>query len=149
MAHALRPLGPPQRTERPLVQVCDDQEVSRIIDPVCDMIVDVEEARDKGLTIERPEREYAFCAQGCLLKFAKSPNTYIPKVEAWLAHPHDEGHDHGHHAAMATIEGPAHAAPAIDTGIREWYQSCRCCLSEAYPQIVEQLDAEKAQAKPN
>ena len=56
-----------------------------LIDPVCDMIVDVAEARDEGLTMEIGEREYAFCAQGCLLKFAKSPQTYIPKVDPWLA----------------------------------------------------------------
>ena len=63
-----------------------------LIDPVCDMIVDVAEARDEGLTMELGEREYAFCAQGCLLKFAKSPQAYIPKVDSWLAaHPQDEG----------------------------------------------------------
>lgn len=56
-----------------------------LLDPVCDMIVDVAEARDEGLTMELGAREYAFCAQGCLLKFAKSPQAYIPKVDAWLA----------------------------------------------------------------
>ena len=65
---------------------------TKLIDPVCDMIVDVVEARDEGLTMELGEREYAFCAQGCLLKFAKSPQAYIPKVDSWLAaQPHDEG----------------------------------------------------------
>ena len=59
--------------------------LTTMIDPVCDMIVDVVEARDEGLTMEMGEREYAFCAQGCLLKFAKSPQTYIPKVDSWLA----------------------------------------------------------------
>lgn len=56
-----------------------------MLDPVCDMIVDVAEARDQGLTMELGDREYAFCAQGCLLRFAKSPATYAPKVDAWLA----------------------------------------------------------------
>ena len=56
-----------------------------MLDPVCDMIVDVVEARDQGLTLELGEREYAFCGQGCLVTFAKSPQTYIPKVDAWLA----------------------------------------------------------------
>jgi YHS domain-containing protein len=56
-----------------------------MLDPVCDMIVDVAEARDEGLTMEMGQREYAFCAQGCLLKFAKSPQAYIPKVDSWLA----------------------------------------------------------------
>src|SRR5205814_2224398 len=56
----------------------------KILDPVCDMIVDVVEQREQGLTIERPEREYAFCDAGCLERFAKDPKRYIPKVERWL-----------------------------------------------------------------
>ena len=56
----------------------------KMLDPVCDMIVDVAEQREHGLTIERPEREYAFCGAGCLDKFAKDPKRYIPKVERWL-----------------------------------------------------------------
>jgi len=47
--------------------------------------VDLAEQREQGLTIERPEREYAFCGAGCLEKFAKDPKRYIPKVERWLA----------------------------------------------------------------
>jgi YHS domain-containing protein len=58
---------------------------AKILDPICDMVVEVDATRDQGLTIERPEREYGFCSHGCLVKFAKSPQTYIPKVEAWLA----------------------------------------------------------------
>jgi YHS domain-containing protein len=57
----------------------------KMLDPVCDMIVDVAEQREQGLTIERPEREYAFCGAGCLERFAKDPKRYIPKVEHWLA----------------------------------------------------------------
>ena len=56
-----------------------------MLDPICDMIVDVNGARDQGLTMELCDREYAFCSHGCLVKFAKSPRTYIPKVDAWLA----------------------------------------------------------------
>jgi len=56
-----------------------------MLDPICDMIVDVNGARDQGLTMELSDREYAFCSHGCLVKFAKSPRTYIPKVDAWLA----------------------------------------------------------------
>ena len=59
--------------------------MKEILDPVCDMVVDIEEARDAGLTLEMPDREYAFCAAGCQTKFAKSPQQYIPKVTAWLA----------------------------------------------------------------
>jgi YHS domain-containing protein len=57
----------------------------KMLDPVCDMIVDIAEQREGGLTIERPEREYAFCGAGCLEKFAKDPKRYISKVERWLA----------------------------------------------------------------
>ena len=106
-----------------------------ILDPVCGMVVDIEEARDVGLTLERAEREYAFCAAGCLASFAKEPQRYIPKVEAWLAA-----------GAPAPAEGHHDAMPAIDNGMREWYKSCRCCMSEAYPKLVEQLDDEKAHA---
>jgi YHS domain-containing protein len=110
----------------------------KIIDPVCDMIVSIAEARDAGLTLEYPDREYAFCAPGCQSKFAKDPRAFIPKVEAWLARRGDDAHSGA--SAHAHAKGDA---PAIDAGIRAWYESCRCCLSEAYPKVVEVLDAEK------
>ena len=56
-----------------------------LLDPICDMIVEVADARDHGLTMELGDREFAFCGQGCLVQFAKSPQAYIPKVDAWLA----------------------------------------------------------------
>ena len=59
-----------------------------MLDPVCDMIVNVAEARDAGLTMEMGDREYAFCGQGCLVTFAKAPQGFIPKVDAWLAAQH-------------------------------------------------------------
>lgn len=104
-----------------------------MLDPVCGMVVDLAGARDAGLVLERPEREYAFCAAGCLSSFAKGPERYIPKVEAWLA-------AGGPDAAHAHHDG----SPEIDHGMREWYKACRCCMSEAYPEIVDTLDAEKA-----
>ncbi len=109
---------------------------TKLLDPVCDMIVDLAEARDQGLTMELGEREYAFCGHGCLVKFAKTPQQYIPKVDAWLTAQTQGGHatDHAH------PEAPL----AIDQGVREWYKSCRCCLSDAHPEVVKQLDAEKA-----
>jgi YHS domain-containing protein len=110
----------------------------QILDPVCDMIVTISEARDQGLTIERPEREYAFCAHSCLVKFAKTPQAFVPKVEAWIATQAQGDHRTTHH--------PAGEALAIDEGVRAWYKSCRCCLSEAHPDVVERLDAEKASA---
>ena len=109
---------------------------STILDPICDMVVDVAEARDQGLSLERPEREYGFCSAGCLAKFAKAPTMYIPKVEAWLAA--DARGDH------ATGHAHSDALPMIDQGMREWYKACRCCLNDAYPKVVEQLDAERA-----
>lgn len=57
----------------------------KIIDPICDMIVDLGEARDAGLTLEYGDREYGFCGAGCQATFAKDPKRYIPKVDAWLA----------------------------------------------------------------
>jgi YHS domain-containing protein len=56
----------------------------QLLDPVCDMIVDVAAQREQGLVLERPEREYAFCGPGCLQRFARDPKRYIPKVEHWL-----------------------------------------------------------------
>lgn len=105
----------------------------KILDPICDMIVDVTDAREHGLTIEYPEREYGFCSVGCQAKFAKNPSAYSAKVEGWLAaqtaaHPH-----------ATTGE-----TPVIDAGMRAWYSSCRCCLSDAHPSVVEALDRERA-----
>ena len=115
---------------------------NKIIDPVCDMIVSIPEARDSGLTLEYPEREYAFCAPGCQAKFAKSPKAYVPKVEAWLAQREADPT----HAASGHAHGASDALPEIDPGMRAWYESCRCCLSDAYPKVVEVLDAERAMA---
>jgi len=116
---------------------------NKIIDPVCDMIVSIGDARDAGLTLEYPDREYAFCAPSCQAKFAKDPKAFIPKVEAWLARHEDQAQasvgEHGH--------APSGALPQIDAGIRAWYESCRCCLSDAYPTVVETLDAERDAAK--
>ena len=115
---------------------------TKIFDPICDMIVDVAEQRDQGLAMEIDGREYAFCSHGCLVTFARSPRTHIPKVEAWLA---ADAHNAHHAAEPHHAEAHGDAMPVIDDGIRAWYKSCRCCLSETYPKVVEQLDAEKAQ----
>ena len=101
------------------------------------MVVGLDASRDRGLTLERPEREYAFCSHGCLVRFAKSPQAYIPKLEAWIAAgAHEDALDHAH------VEG----MPTIDAGMREWYRACRCCLSDAHPEVVKMLDAEKEAA---
>jgi YHS domain-containing protein len=115
----------------------------KLLDPICDMIVDVAQARDAGLTLEMSEREYAFCSQSCLVKFTKSPERYIPKVEAWVA-AQKVAAQVDTHAAHPQSHAHSDALPTIDAGMRAWYSSCRCCLSDAYPKVVEALDAEKA-----
>lgn len=57
----------------------------KLLDAVCDMIVAVDEARENGLTLEMPEREYAFCSPGCMTTFAKAPHRFRSKVDAWVA----------------------------------------------------------------
>ena len=113
----------------------------KLLDPICDMVVDVAEQRDQGLTLEMADREYAFCSHGCLVTFSKSPQSYVAKVAAWLAAGGAEA-SQGHHASHQHGD----ELPTIDQGMREWYKACRCCLSEAYPKVVEALDAEKASA---
>ena len=48
------------------------------------MIVAVDEARENGLILEMPDREYAFCSQGCMTTFAKAPQRFRSKVDAWV-----------------------------------------------------------------
>jgi YHS domain-containing protein len=111
---------------------------AKILDPICDMIVDLADAREHGLTLEYPGSEYGFCSAGCQAKFAKNPSAYTAKVEGWLAQ-------------AAVPEAHAHATsgetPVIDAGMRAWYSSCRCCLSDAHPSVVEALDKERAQMR--
>ncbi len=58
---------------------------AKILDPVCGMIVNVADARDRGLSIEMDDREYAFCGPGCMKTFSKAPHQYRAKVDAWVA----------------------------------------------------------------
>lgn len=60
----------------------------KLLDPVCDMIVAVDDARENGLTLEMPDREYAFCSPGCMKTFAKAPTRFKAKVDAWVAAQH-------------------------------------------------------------
>lgn len=32
----------------------------------------------------------------------------------------------------------------LDAGMRAWYVSCRCCLSDAHPEVAAALDQERA-----
>lgn len=46
-------------------------------DPVCGMVVDVEQARANGLTLTHEGREYAFCGKGCIFEFRDDPQRYL------------------------------------------------------------------------
>lgn len=57
--------------------------MAKILDPVCDMTVDIEEQRGRGLTSEHAGKTYAFCGPGCKKAFDKDPAKYTAKVAAW------------------------------------------------------------------
>ena len=105
-----------------------------MLDPVCGMTVSVARAEEAGLTLEHDGRTYAFCRAGCRRAFDDEPAAYVAKAEAELA-------------AQAGMAKPG--LVVIDEGMRRWYESCSCCLSDAYPDIKAALDAERAaQAAP-
>ena len=90
------------------------------------MIVVVADAQAKGRTVEYAGRTYAFCSNGCVKAFNADPVTWAAKVDVATT-------------AVQTLSGD----PVVDDGMRRWYASCRCCLSDAYPAVVAQLDAER------
>ncbi len=98
-----------------------------LIDPVCGMTVDVARAEAAGLLVEHEGRTYAFCRPGCRRAFLEGPEEYVAQAERAATTPRIKG-----------------ALPVIDEGMRRWYESCACCLSDAYPEIKAQLDAERA-----
>lgn len=104
----------------------DETTVQRERDPVCGMNVRVDVALEDGLTAGHDDHTYYFCRQACHDAFIASPADYITS--------------HSHAAATK----PA-GAPAIDDGMRRWYESCSCCLSDAYPEVKAALDAERAE----
>ena len=103
-----------------------------LIDPVCGMTVNVAAAEAAGLLLEHEGRTWAFCGRGCRRSFADDPAEHVARAEA---------------AEAAT---PAPISPAgravIDDGMRRWYESCSCCLSEAHPEVKAALDAGRAAA---
>jgi YHS domain-containing protein len=101
---------------------------ARVLDPVCGMTVDVAKAEAEGLTIEHDGRTYAFCRSGCMRAFQEEPATYAAKA--------DQAH--------AITVPQAAGLPVIDEGMRLWYESCSCCLSDAFPDVKAALDAERA-----
>ena len=100
---------------------------SSLIDSVCGMTVDVARAEAAGLLVEHEGRTYAFCRSGCRRAFLEGPEEYVAQAERAAAAPPLKG-----------------ALPVIDEGMRRWYESCSCCLSDAYPEIKAQMDAERA-----
>jgi len=103
---------------------------THLIDPVCGMTVNVAAAEAAGLLLEHEERTYAFCRAGCRRAFVEGPAEYIARAEV----------------AAAAPPSPSGALPVIDEGMRRWYESCSCCLGDAYPEVKAHLDAERAAA---
>jgi len=99
--------------------------VARERDPVCGMNVRLDAALEDGLVVEHEAHTYYFCRTGCRDAFVASPGKYIGSHR---------------HAAESAPAG----APQIDEGMRLWYDSCSCCLSDAYPDVKAALDAERA-----
>jgi YHS domain-containing protein len=106
---------------------------SAVIDPVCGMTVDVATAEAGGLTLEHEGRTYAFCRSGCRRAFLEEPAVYAERASAAAA-------------AVAAGTPGERVLPVIDEGMRRWYESCSCCLGDAYPEIKAQLDAERVTA---
>ena len=100
----------------------------RVLDPVCGMTVEVAKADAAGLTLEHRGRTYAFCRAGCQRAFAEEPDAFAAKAEQ------------AHAISVPQPKGQ----PVIDEGMRRWYESCSCCLSNAFPDIKAALDAERA-----
>lgn len=101
---------------------------TQLMDPVCGMTVDVAHAETAGLLLEFEGRTFAFCRSGCRRAFLEEPASYVAKAQA---------------GARAEAAAPG-TLPVIDEGMRRWYESCSCCLSDAYPEVKAQLDAERA-----
>ena len=53
------------------------------IEPVCRMMVGIEEARADGRTTEHQGRTYGFCSKGCLVEFRESPESYAEDPPEW------------------------------------------------------------------
>ena len=44
----------------------------------------------------------------------------------------------------AKVSPMTEEAEEIDAGFRHWYESCPCCLSQAYPDVKQALDEQQA-----
>jgi YHS domain-containing protein len=106
-----------------------DSNVARDRDPVCGMSVRIDVAIDEGLVAEHDGHVSHFCRAACRDAFTADPGRFTAAV-ASAPHPHPD---------------PT-AAPTIDEGMRLWYESCSCCLSDAFPEVKAALDAERVAA---
>jgi len=99
-------------------------------DPVCGMAVRLDAAIPEGLVAEHDAHTYYFCRASCREQFTADPSRFVSSHA---------------HAAEATTP----PSPEIDAGMRQWYESCSCCLSDAFPEVKAALDAERdARAEP-
>lgn len=102
-----------------------DDAVRRERDPVCGMNARVDAALEDGLVAEHAGHTYYFCRAGCRDEFVADPARFItPSVSV----------------GETSLDGK----PIIDDGMRRWYESCSCCLSDTYPEVKAALDAERA-----
>lgn len=115
---------------------------TKLIDSVCGMTVDIVAAEAAGRLVEYEGRTYAFCGSGCRRAFVEEPATYVAKAEAAQG----AGAETADHGAADHGAADDRALPVIDEGMRRWYESCSCCLGDAYPEVKAQLDAERAAA---
>lgn len=99
--------------------------IDRPRDPVCGMAVRTDAATEDGLVAEHDSHTYYFCRSDCRDQFSAEPTRFI------TSH-HDA---EGARSSDAPIE--------IDAGMRLWYESCSCCLSDAHPEVKAALDAER------
>lgn len=106
----------------------NESTVPRERDPVCGMRVRPDVAVEDGLVAEHEGHAYHFCRAECRDAFVSAPADYI------TSHRHAE-------------ESAPTASPVIDDGMRRWYESCSCCLSDAYPDVKAALDAERAASR--
>lgn len=105
--------------------------IDRPRDPVCGMAMRIDAAIEDGLVAEHDSHTYFFCRAGCLEQFSADPTRFITS----------------HHDSEPVRRSDA--AIEIDAGMRLWYESCSCCLSDAHPEVKAALDAErKAKAEP-
>ncbi|MCV0404396.1 MAG: hypothetical protein K5924_11945 [Chloroflexi bacterium] len=91
------------------------------------MLVRTDVAIEDGLVAEHDGHSYFFCRRGCMDDFTADPGRFITS----------------HHDAPTPTDAPI----VIDQGMRLWYESCSCCLSDAHPEVKAALDAERDAAK--